>query len=324
MSDVIEISGLTKRFGTTTALDGLELRVAEGEVHGFLGPNGAGKTTTLRVLLGTVRADGGTVRVLGMDPWNDVPALHARLAYVPGDVSLWPNLTGGEVIDLLARLQGGHDAQRRAELLETLRPRPDEEGALVLQGQPAEGRARRGARDRRRALPARRADERPRPADGETLPRAACNELRGRGRTVLLSSHILSEAEALSDRISIIRAGTIVETGRLAEMRHLQRLTISAETEHELHGIDDIPGLHDVSFVGQPPALHREPGPPRRAAHRTSRRPASAPSRATRRRSSSCSSAHYGTGATEAHRCVRRTPATARCCAWRCGATACC
>ncbi len=249
MAAVIEISGLTKRFGTTTALDGLDLAVEQGEVHGFLGPNGAGKTTTLRVLLGTVRADGGSVRVLGLDPWTDVPALHARLAYVPGDVSLWPGLTGGEVIDLLARLQGGHDRARRAELLERFDLDPTKKSRSYSKGN-----------RQKVALVAALAtdaelyllDE---PTSGldplmEQTFRECVTELRERGRTVLLSSHILSEAEALSDRVSIIRAGRVVESGRLSEMRHLQRLTISAETEHELHGLDDVPGLHDLVYDG--------------------------------------------------------------------------
>ncbi len=249
MAAVIEISGLTKRFGTTTALDGLDLAVEQGEVHGFLGPNGAGKTTTLRVLLGTVRADGGSVRVLGLDPWTDVPALHARLAYVPGDVSLWPGLTGGEVIDLLARLQGGHDRARRAELLERFDLDPTKKSRSYSKGN-----------RQKVALVAALAtdaelyllDE---PTSGldplmEQTFRECVTELRDRGRTVLLSSHILSEAEALSDRISIIRAGRVVESGRLSEMRHLQRLTISAETAHELHGLDDVPGLHDLVYDG--------------------------------------------------------------------------
>ncbi|MFN8148788.1 MAG: ABC transporter ATP-binding protein [Candidatus Nanopelagicales bacterium] len=249
MAAVIEISGLTKRFGTTTALDGLDLEVEQGEVHGFLGPNGAGKTTTLRVLLGTVRADSGSVRVLGLDPWSDVPELHARLAYVPGDVSLWPGLSGGEVIDLLARLQGGHDTARRAELLERFDLDPTKKSRSYSKGN-----------RQKVALVAALAtdaelyllDE---PTSGldplmEQTFRECVTELRDRGRTVLLSSHILSEAEALSDRVSIIRAGKVVESGRLSEMRHLQRLTISAETEHELHGLDDIPGLHDLVYDG--------------------------------------------------------------------------
>jgi ABC-2 type transport system ATP-binding protein len=245
MSAVIEIAGLVKTFGATTALDGLDLTVEQGEVHGFLGPNGAGKTTTLRVLLGTVRADSGTVRVLGMDPWKDVSALHARLAFVPGDVSLWPSLTGGEVIDLLGRLQGGHDPKRRADLLARFDLDPTKKSRSYSKGN-----------RQKVALVAALAtdadlfllDE---PTSGldplmEETFREYVRDLRKEGRTVLLSSHILSEAEALSDRISIIRAGRIVETGTMAGLRHLQRLSIAAETEHELHGITDIPGLEDV------------------------------------------------------------------------------
>src|SRR5207342_3893685 len=118
MSDVISVRGLVKDFGRTRALDGLDLTVTQGQVHGFLGPNGAGKSTTIRILLGLVRADAGSVTLLGGDPWHDVETLHRRLAYVPGDVTLWPNLTGGEVIDLLGRLRGGLDPKRRADLLE--------------------------------------------------------------------------------------------------------------------------------------------------------------------------------------------------------------
>jgi len=246
---VIDVRGLTKSFGTTRALDGLDLEVRPGEVHGFLGPNGAGKTTTLRALLGTVRADSGSATVLGLDPWHDVSELHARLAYVPGDVSLWPNLTGGEVIDLLARLQGGHDTKRRSELLEMFELDPTKKSRSYSKG------------NRQKvalvAALASRAelylfDE---PTSGldplmEESFRHCVRDLREEGRTVLLSSHILSEAEALSDRISIIRAGAVVESGALSDMRHLQRLAISAETEHELHGITDIPGLDDIVLDG--------------------------------------------------------------------------
>ena len=248
MSDsapVFDIRGLVKTFGSTRALDGLDLTVEKGEVHGFLGPNGAGKTTTLRVLLGSVRADAGSATVLGLDPWRDIPTLHAKLAYVPGDVALWPNLTGGEVIDLLGRLQGGHDAKRRADLLEMFELDPTKKARSYSKGN-----------RQKVALVAALAsaaelyllDE---PTSGldplmEERFRECVRALRADGRTVLLSSHILSEAEALSDRISIIRGGVIVESGRLSEMQHLQRLSIVAETEHELHGISDVPGLSDM------------------------------------------------------------------------------
>jgi ABC-2 type transport system ATP-binding protein len=245
MPSAITTESLTKSFGRTRALDGLTFAVECGEVHGFLGPNGAGKTTTLRILLGLVKADGGTADLLGGDPWRDAVALHRRLAYVPGDVSLWPNLTGGEVIDLLGRLQGGHDPKRRAELIERFDLDPTKKSRSYSKGN-----------RQKVALIAALAtgaellllDE---PTSGldpimEDSFRQYVRELRNEGRTILLSSHILSEAEALSDRISIIREGAVVETGTLASMRHLQRLAISAETEHELHGITDIPGLHDV------------------------------------------------------------------------------
>ena len=249
MTAVIETRGLSKHFGTTVALDGLDLTVEEGTVHGFLGPNGAGKSTTIRILLGLLRATGGRARLFGQDPWRDAVDLHRQLAYVPGDVTLWPNLTGGEAIDLLTRLHGRHDPGRRADLLERFDLDPTKKGRSYSKGN-----------RQKVALVAALAtdaelyllDE---PTSGldplmEQTFRECVSELRGRGRTVLLSSHILSEAEALSDRVSIIRAGKVVESGRLADMRHLQRLTISAETEHELHGIDDVPGLHDVSYDG--------------------------------------------------------------------------
>jgi len=249
MSAVIEITGLVKKFGGTVALDGLDLSVERGEVHGFLGPNGAGKTTTLRVLLGSVRGDAGTATVLGLDPWRDIPTLHARLAYVPGDVALWPNLTGGEVIDLLGRLQGGHDPKRRAELLEMFELDPTKKARSY-----SKGNRQKVALVAALASPAELflLDE---PTSGldplmEEHFRRCVRELRDEGRTLLLSSHILSEAEALSDRISIIRAGRVVESGRLSEMQHLQRLAIAAETEHELHGITDVPGLSDVVIEG--------------------------------------------------------------------------
>ncbi|MDA0180864.1 ABC transporter ATP-binding protein [Solirubrobacter phytolaccae] len=225
----IAISGLVKTFGASRALDGLELEVAEGEVHGFLGPNGAGKSTTIRVLLGLLRADAGSVSLLGGDPWGEATALHRRLAYVPGDVTLWPNLSGGEVIDLLGRLRGGLDEERRAALLERFELDPAKKGRAYSKGN-----------RQKVALVAAFAsdvellilDE---PTSGldplmEEVFRACVAEERARGRTVLLSSHILSEVEALCDRVTIIRAGRTVESGSLAELRHLTRITIEAET----------------------------------------------------------------------------------------------
>ncbi|MGA5199927.1 ABC transporter ATP-binding protein, partial [Streptomyces exfoliatus] len=218
----IRVDGLHKSFGRTRALDGLDLTVETGEVHGFLGPNGAGKSTTIRVLLGLLRADRGTARLLGGDPWHDAVALHRRIAYVPGDVTLWRNLSGGEVIDLYGRLRGGLDGARRAELLERFELDPTKKGRTYSKGN-----------RQKVALVAAFAsdvdllilDE---PTSGldplmEEVFQTCVAEERDRGRTVLLSSHVLSEVEALCDRVSIIRKGRTVESGSLGELRHLTR-----------------------------------------------------------------------------------------------------
>ncbi|HEY3686304.1 MAG TPA: ABC transporter ATP-binding protein [Streptosporangiaceae bacterium] len=224
---VIRVEGLVKSYGSFRALDGLDLTVAEGEVHGFLGPNGAGKSTTIRVLLGLLRADAGRVALLGGDPWRDVVGLHRRLAYVPGDVALWPGLTGGEAIDLLGNLRGGLDEARRKDLLERFELDPTKRGRQYSKGN-----------RQKVALVAALAsdvdllilDE---PTSGlDPLMEAVFQEEivkeKARGRSVLLSSHILSEAEALADRISIIRAGRVVEVGTLDQLRRHTRTTIRA------------------------------------------------------------------------------------------------
>ena len=197
MANAISVSGLVKTFGHVRALDGLDLSVATGEVHGFLGPNGAGKSTTIRVLLGLLRADGGEVRLLGGDPWADAVSLHRRLAYVPGDVNLWPNLSGGEAIDLLGRLRGGLDPVRRADLLERFELDPTKKGRTYSKGNRQKVALIAGARVRRRAAAARRADLRARPAEGDGVPgvhpggpprgahRAAVEPHPGRGRGAL-------------------------------------------------------------------------------------------------------------------------------------------
>ncbi|WP_290059185.1 ABC transporter ATP-binding protein [Amycolatopsis solani] len=250
MAEAITADGLTKAFGPAKALDGLNLTVHTGEVHGFLGPNGAGKTTTIRVLLGLVRADGGRVTLLGGDPWTDATKLHRRLAYVPGDVTLWPNLTGGEVIDLLGRLRGGLDVRRRAELIERFDLDPRKKGRTYSKGN-----------RQKVALVAALAsdvellvfDE---PTSGldplmEEVFRQVVAEERERGdRTVLLSSHILSEVEALCDRVTIIRAGRTVESGTLDELRHLGRITIDASLAHVPADLGSLPGVHDLSSYG--------------------------------------------------------------------------
>src|SRR5450759_1502815 len=243
------MTGLRKSFGRTCALDGLDLSVASGEVHGFLGPNGSGKTTTIRILLGLIRADAGTVRLLGGDPWREATTLHRRLAYVPGDVTLWPNLSGGEVIDLLGRLRGGLDDKRRAVLLERFELDPAKKSRAYSKGN-----------RQKVALVAALAagadllilDE---PTSGldprrEATFRACVEEERRHGRTVLLSSHILSEVEALCDRVTIIRAGRMVETGALADLRHLARTSIRAELARPPSGLDALAGVHDLDVVG--------------------------------------------------------------------------
>jgi len=245
MTHAISVSGLVKTFGRTRALDGLDLAVSTGEVHGFLGPNGAGKSTTIRVLLGLLRADAGTAQLLGGDPWGQAAELHRRLAYVPGDVTLWPNMSGGEVIDLLGRLRGGLDVKRKTTLLERFELDPTKKGRTYSKGN-----------RQKVALVAALAsdvellilDE---PTSGldplmEAEFREAILEDKDSGRTVLLSSHILSEVEALCDRVSIIRNGRTVETGTLTELRHLTRTSISADLATEPSGLADLPGVHDL------------------------------------------------------------------------------
>jgi ABC-2 type transport system ATP-binding protein len=245
MSNAISVNGLVKRFGHVTALDGLDLEVAGGEIHGFLGPNGAGKTTTIRILLGLLRQDSGTATLLGGDPWSQATELHHRLAYVPGDVVLWPTLSGGEVIDLLGRLRGGLDTSRKDKLLERFDLDPTKKGRTYSKGN-----------RQKVALVAALAsdvellilDE---PTAGldplmEAEFRAVIEEDRNDGRTILLSSHILAEVEALCDRVSIIRKGQIVESGTLAELRHLTRTSVSAEVAGDPASMADLAGVHDL------------------------------------------------------------------------------
>jgi ABC-2 type transport system ATP-binding protein len=249
MTTAISVAGLHKSFGHTHALDGLDLEVRTGEVHGFLGPNGAGKSTTIRVLLGLLRADGGTARLLGGDPWLDTVELHKRLAYVPGDVTLWRNLSGGEVIDLLGRLRGGLNQGRKLDLLERFELDPTKKGRAYSKGN-----------RQKVALVAALASDTEllildEPTSGldpvmEEIFRDCVEQERDRGRTVLLSSHILSEVEALCDRVSIIRKGRTVETGSLSELRHLGRTSITAELAAPPNGLSWLPGIHDLDIRG--------------------------------------------------------------------------
>ena len=259
MTEAIAVSGLRKSYGKTVALDGLDLSVAEGEVHGFLGPNGSGKTTTIRILLGLLRADGGTARLLGGDPWREATALHRRLAYVPGDVTLWPNFTGGEVIDLLGRLRGGLDARRRAGLLERFDLDPTKKARAYSKGN----------RQKVALISALASDVEllilDEPTAGlDPLMEAAfrdCVEEETRsGRTVLLSSHILSEVEALCERVTIIRAGRTVESGTLADLRHLTRTSIAADLARHPAGLEQLPGVHDLDVQDFTDGGAGEPG----------------------------------------------------------------
>jgi ABC-2 type transport system ATP-binding protein len=245
----VEATGLVKEFGSTRALDRLDLRVRVGEVHGFLGPNGAGKTTTIRVLLGLLHKDGGDVRVLGGDPWAQAAELHRRLAYVPGEVNLWPNLTGGEVIDLLGALRGGLDESRRAELL----------GAFELDPTKQIRTYSKGNRQKVALVAAFASDVElyllDEPTSGldplmETVFQDVVRDLQSQGRTVLLSSHILSEVEALCDRVTIIRNGRAAESGTFAELRHLTRTTVEVETARSLHTVGGLEGVHDMRLDG--------------------------------------------------------------------------
>lgn len=256
MAAAIEINGLVKTFGRTRALDGLDLSVASGEVHGFLGPNGAGKSTTIRILLGFLRADAGRARLLGGDPWSEAPQLHRRLAYVPGDVSLWPNLTGGEAIELLGRARGGLVPSRRDRLVEML----DLDTSM-------KGRAYSKGNRQKVALVAALSSEvdlllLDEPTSGldplmERTFREIIAEERAAGRTVLLSSHILSEVEALCDRVSIIKDGRVVETGPLEAMRHLQHLHVTAETARVPEDLARIPGTEGLLVEDTAAGGHR-------------------------------------------------------------------
>lgn len=245
MDTAVAISGLRKTFGRATALDGLDLDVRRGEVHGFLGPNGAGKTTTIRVLLGLLRPDSGSVELLGGHPWRDAVALHRRLAYVPGDVELWPNLTGGEAIDVFARLRGAVNKNQREELIERFDLDPTKKARTYSKGN-----------RQKVALIAALASDADlflldEPTAGldplmEVVFQDVVAEVKARGGTVLLSSHILAQVEKLADRVSIIRSGQVVQTGTLTELRHLTRTTVEAVTERPIGDLSALAGVHNV------------------------------------------------------------------------------
>ena len=252
---VISARDLRKAFGSSAALDGLDLQVRAGSVHGFLGPNGAGKSTTIRILLGILRADGGEVTLFGQDPWQHAVGLHRRLAYVPGDVTLWPTLTGGEIIDLLGRLRGGATADRRATLIERFDLDPSKKARAYSRGN-----------RQKVALVAALAgqvellllDE---PTAGldpvmEEVFREVVRERKDEGCTVLLSSHILSEVEALCDDVTIISAGRTVDSGSLSEMRHLSRTRVSADVDFVPEELRQLAGVHDLTVDGTTMRCH--------------------------------------------------------------------
>ena len=247
-SAAISTRGLVKDFGTTRALDHLDLLIPEGEVHGFLGPNGAGKTTTIRILLGLLRRTSGEVTLLGGDPWRDSATLHRRLAYVPGEMNLWPNLTGGEVIDLLADLRGALVPARREQLLEQFDLDPTKKCRTYSKGN----------RQKVALVAAFSCDVElyllDEPTSGldplmETEFQDVVRGLRDQGKTVLLSSHILSEVEALCDRVTIIRDGRVAEAGTFEDLRHLTRTTVTVATARPLVGLSSLEGVHDVAIL---------------------------------------------------------------------------
>ncbi len=243
----VEIQGLVKTFGRTRALDGMDLTVRPGSVAGFLGPNGAGKSTTIRILLGLLRADGGHVRLLGGDPWRDAVALHRRIAYVPGDVTLWPNLTGGQVIEFLCGLRGGADPRRRDWLIERFELDPHKKARTYSKGN-----------RQKVALVAAFAtdadiyilDE---PTSGldplmENVFQQCVQEVARRGAAVLLSSHVLAEVEKVCDTVTIIRSGRTVQSGSLAQLQHLMHTTVTARTRRDPTVVTRWPGVHDVNI----------------------------------------------------------------------------
>ncbi|MEU4363504.1 ABC transporter ATP-binding protein [Promicromonospora sp. NPDC023987] len=249
MAPVIHLNGVSKSFGRVPALDGLDLTVNQGEVHGLLGPNGAGKSTTIRVLLGMLRADGGTARVLGQDPWSDPVGVRRRLAYVPGDVSLWPSLTGGEVVDLLARMHGTSNRARRDDLIERFELDPAKKSRTYSKGNRQKvGLISAFSLEADLLI----LDE---PTSGldplmEEVFKQCVREAHDAGTTVLLSSHILSEVEQLCERVSIVRAGTVVDTGSLGQLRAHAATVVGAVLSTPPTGLDGVAGVQDVTVDG--------------------------------------------------------------------------
>jgi ABC-2 type transport system ATP-binding protein len=242
----VEIRGLVKTFGRTKALDGLDLTVHPGSVSGFLGPNGAGKSTTIRILIGLLKADGGTARLLGQDPWHQAVPLHRRIAYVPGDVTLWPNLTGGQAVDFLSDLHGGAIRQRRDDLIERFELDQHKKSRTYSKGN----------RQKVALVAAFSTDAEiyilDEPTSGldplmEKVFQDCVREVAARGAAVLLSSHLLAEVETLCDTVTIIRSGRTVQAGSLSDLRHLMRTKITVQTRSDADVLQGVPGVHDFS-----------------------------------------------------------------------------
>ncbi|MBS4201890.1 ABC transporter ATP-binding protein [Bacillus sp. FJAT-49732] len=243
--NILETSNLTKRFGNFTALDGVNIEVNEGEIFGFIGPNGAGKSTTIRVLLGILKATEGAAKIFGFDAWKDAVEIHKRIAYVPGDVNLWPNLTGGEVIDLFVKLRGSNHKNRREELIQQFDLDPTKKCRTYSKGN----------RQKVALVSAFSSDADlyilDEPTSGldplmEKVFQECVMDAKKAGKSVLLSSHILSEVEKLCDRVGIIREGKIIETGSLNELRHLTRLNLIVETKQIMTTLHELKGVHDI------------------------------------------------------------------------------
>jgi len=247
---VLKTTNLTKKFGGFTALDGIDLELNKGEVFGFIGPNGAGKSTTIRILLGILKATEGTVEIFGMDAWEDAVEVHKRIAYVPGDVNLWPNLTGGEVIDLFVKLRGSNHENRRAELIQKFDLDPTKKCRTYSKGN-----------RQKVALIAAFSSEADlyildEPTSGldplmEQVFQQCVMDVKNAGKSVLLSSHILSEVEKLCDRVGIIRQGKIIETGTLRELQHLTRTNLLVETKQPITLLKEITGVYDIKEQNQ-------------------------------------------------------------------------
>jgi len=255
MNYSVELNNVTKKFGKFAALKGVSLQIKEGEVFAYIGPNGAGKSTTIRVLLGILQASNGTARVFGKDAWKDAVDIHKRIAYVPGDVNLWPNLTGGEVIDLFVNLRGSHDKVLRQRLIKDFNLDPTKKCRTYSKGN-----------RQKVALVAAFASEvdlyiLDEPTSGldplmEQVFQYCVMEQKNKGKGVFLSSHIMSEVERLCDRVGIIREGEVVQTGTLDELRHLTRYVMKVSTQRAIEGLDNLPGVFDIEKLGEELTFH--------------------------------------------------------------------